>query len=144
MNLLKNISRVLLLSLLFCGTVLAAEYSIDFFTTKADGNNVVVEWRCSTEKSVVRYEIERSTDGQNFRLVNTVDSRGAYQLYRYVDSDVLMKSGEGQPKVSAGSTYYRLKIIGSDNSTSYSSLSTVVHNVSSVRRTWGMIKEMFK
>ncbi len=121
----------------------AAEVSIDFFSTKADGNNVSIEWRCSTEKSVQRYEIERSTDGQNFRSIKSIEAHGASLSYSFVDTDVLMKSGDNQ-RVSSSSYYYRLKIVGSDNSVSYSSISSVVHNLSSVRRTWGMIKEMFR
>lgn len=125
-------------------SVFAADVSMEYFTTKADGNSVSIEWVCTTERAVARFEVERSTDGQTFRSVGVVEPRGAYQVYRFTDSDVLLKGGDTQQKVAGRSYSYRIKVIGTDNSISYSSVSSLVHNVSSVRRTWGMIKEMFK
>jgi hypothetical protein len=39
---------------------------------------------------------------------------------------------------------YRIKVIAFDNSVSYSNIVSVSHSVSGIRRTWGMIKEMFR
>lgn len=125
-------------------SVFAADVSMEYFTTKADGNSVSIEWVCTTERAVARFEVERSTDGQTYRSVGVVEPRGAYQVYRFTDPDVLLKGGDTQQKVAGRSYSYRIKVIGTDNSISYSSVSSLVHNVSSVRRTWGMIKEMFK
>lgn len=125
-------------------SVFAADVSMEYFTTRADGNSVAIEWVCTAERAVARFEVERSTDGQTFRSVGFVEPRGAYQVYRFTDSDVLLKGGDTQQKVAGRSYSYRIKVIGTDNTISYSSVSSLVHNVSSVRRTWGMIKEMFK
>lgn len=125
-------------------SVFAADVSMEYFTTRADGNSVAIEWVCTAERAVARFEVERSTDGQTFRSVGVVEPRGAYQVYRFTDSDVLLKGGDTQQKVAGRSYSYRIKVIGTDNTISYSSVSSLVHNVSSVRRTWGMIKEMFK
>ncbi len=142
---MKSILSIIVLAPVLCVCIWAAEYSIDYFTTKADGNNVDIEWKCSVEHNVQRYEIERSTDGNTFTTVSTMDAHGTTSVYRYVDMDILMKGdGQTQPRINANTTFYRLKIVGSDNSITYSSQSSVIHNVSSVRRTWGMIKEMFK
>jgi hypothetical protein len=144
-----SIHRLLLLLVLILGSVpavsvCAADVSMEYFTTKAEGTSVSIEWLCTTEKSVARFEVERSTDGQTYRSVGVVEPRGAYQVYRFTDPDVLLKGGDTQQKVAGRSYSYRIKVVGSDNTISYSSVSSIVQNVSSVRRTWGMIKEMFK
>ncbi|MFM8473497.1 MAG: hypothetical protein ACKOBV_08265, partial [Candidatus Kapaibacterium sp.] len=133
-----------LVGLLLTATVMAADISMEYFTTKADGNSVAIEWMCTTERAVARFEVERSTDGQTYRSVGVVEPRGAYQVYRFTDPDVLLKGGDTQQKVVGRSYSYRIRVVGTDNSSTYSSVSSLVHNVSSVRRTWGMIKEMFK
>ena len=132
------------LLLFTCGAVVAADVTMEYMTTKAEGSSVAVEWVCNTERSVARYEVERSTDGQNFRSLGIVDAKGPFNVYRFVDADVLLKGGETQQRVNGRAYFYRIKILGTDNTVSYSSVSSVVYNVSSVRRTWGMIKEMFK
>ena len=140
-----NIIRFITLIALFSVTLLAAETAFDYFTAKSDGKDITIEWRPSIEKSVSRYEVQRSTDNKDFRTVAVVEARGTYNAYRYVDQDALLKgSTTDQKQIAKTSYYYRLRIVGTDNSESYSNVSSVVHSVSSVRRTWGMIKEMFK
>jgi hypothetical protein len=51
----------------------------------------------------------------------------------------------GNDDLMSQKTYsYRLKIIFSDNTYIYSDIALVKHKPSSIRRTWGMIKEMFR
>lgn len=136
--------RKILLLLLVPVIMFAADVSFDYFTTNSDGKNVNIEWRCNSEKMVLRFELERSPDGQSYRSIATFDAHGSNQVYRFVDQDVLMKGDNNQNRAAKANYFYRIKIVGSDNSVSYSNISSVIHNVSSVRRTWGMIKEMFR
>lgn len=125
-------------------TMFAAELGFDSFTAKSDGKDITVEWRTSNEKAVARFDIERSTDGQSWRTVGTLEARGGNQSYRFVDVDVLLKGNDDPKSIVRNNFQYRIRAIGSDNTSTYSNTSTVMHSISSVRRTWGMIKEMFK
>ncbi len=121
----------------------AVEASMEYFTARSDGRSITIEWKPSLEQGVLRYDIERSTDNRTWTLIASLDPKGSGIVYRYVDSDVLSK-GTQDPTTSGKVYYYRLRIVGSDNSIAYTSSTAVTHNLSTVRRTWGMIKEMFK
>lgn len=135
---------------LFIGCILgivllhAAEVNLEYLNARSDGQAITVEWKPSIERDVVRYDIERSTDNRTWNLIASVDAKGSATIYRYVDNDVLGKGSESKPRPSGQVYYYRLRIIGTDNSITYTSSTVVTHNLSTVRRTWGMIKEMFR
>lgn len=130
-----------LLALFAVITLLAAQATFDYVTAKSDGKSIAVEWRTESESGVDKFAVERAADGVSFSTISTLEARGAQTVYRYVDEDALMK---GNSDVAGKKYVYRIKIIGSDNSTSYSSSINVTHNISGIRRTWGMIKEMFR
>lgn len=121
-------------------TAFAATVVIDSFTARPQPSSILLEWRVSREEGVARYEVQRANSGSaEFRTLATVDPHGAPATYTYEDRDVL------RPATPEQSVYtYRIKIVGKDGSTSYSATITVAYNVSAVRRTWGMIKEMFR
>ncbi len=121
-------------------TVLATTVVIDSFTARAQHSSILLEWRVSREEGVARYEVQRANaSGDEFRTLGSLDPKGAPATYTYEDRDVL------RPATPEQSVYtYRIKIVGKDGSASYSSTMTVAYNVSTVRRTWGMIKEMFR
>jgi hypothetical protein len=132
----------------------AAEATIDSFTARSDGRAIMLDWRASRETEVARYEIERSTGVQGeFKKIGTVSAlttSSVQNAYRFVDDNAFQRSGNdpstqtANALQSAGLYAYRLKIIGADEKATYTNPITVTHTVSSVRRTWGMIKEMFR
>ena len=96
----------------------------------------------SAEKGIHHYEVERASGDQLYRNIATIDARGQMYSYRFVDEDALMK---GDKQQIVGNVYsYRLRAIGYDNSSSVSNSVSVAHSISGIRRTWGMIKEMFR
>ncbi len=121
----------------------AAKVDIATLDARSDGDNITVEWRADVEQDVERYEVQRSVQNtRNFKSIGDVDAIGAGSYYRYVDENAFMKGEQDQ---LAGTMYfYRLKVVAQDGSTSYTSHTPVTHTVSSVRQTWGMIKEMFR
>ncbi|MCX7929251.1 MAG: hypothetical protein N2663_00800 [Chlorobi bacterium] len=121
----------------------AAEVAVEYLSARSDGRSITVEWKAVTERDVFRYDIERSTDNRTWVLIASLDPKGSGTVYRYVDSEVLGK-GSGDPSAAGRVYYYRLRIVGTDNSATHTSSTAVTHNLSTVRRTWGMIKEMFK
>ncbi len=132
--------RGLLLAVAGAVPVIGATVVIDSFTARPQSGAIVIEWRVSREEGVARYELERSSaTSQEFRTLTSLSPKGAPATYTYEDRDVL------RPSATQQSVYtYRIKIVGKDGSTSYSQTVTVAYNVSGVRRTWGMIKEMFR
>ncbi|MBL8004720.1 MAG: hypothetical protein JNL36_06465 [Candidatus Kapabacteria bacterium] len=124
----------------------AAEVSFDYFKARSDGSSVVIEWRSNAEKSVKQYDVERSLNGQPYRYILTQQAQGPSVSYRVVDEEAVMKQGNNsdQSKFLANNYSYRLKIIGTNNSITYSEQVNVYHNVSGVRSTWGKIKEIFR
>ena len=50
----------------------------------------------------------------------------------------------GDKVLSKNNFAYRIKILKKDNSIAYSNNVNVVHSLSGIQKTWGMIKEMFR
>jgi hypothetical protein len=108
------------------------------FSAQSDGSTIVLRWISEDESAVTSFEIERKAGiyGQFF-LLAPVSPRGSNSSYEYVDDTAF--------RVGAESIYqYRIKAVLSNGSAVYSEEITVVHAVSSVRRTWGSIKAMFR
>lgn len=128
---------------LFCTVALfAMEVDLTSFTARSNGSNITLEWDSSREMQISHYEILRSTENQNdFKYVATVTAKGSPSHYSFVDENAYMK-GE-RPEVSGTVYSYKLKMVNG-NKVAYSDPVSVTHSVSSVRRTWGMIKEMFR
>jgi hypothetical protein len=124
----------------------AAQTAMEGFVAKSDGRSITVEWRVTNEKGVAFYDVERSPVNQNdFKKIGTVTARGGSQSYRFVDDNAIASNPNAGSTVQAGTVYvYRLKIVDANDAITYSTSISVTHTISSVRRTWGMIKEMFR
>lgn len=108
------------------------------FTARSDGSNITLSWVSDDESGVLRFEIERKSgaNGQFIFLVQ-IPVKGSNSSYLYVDDSAFLRSLE--------SVYqYRIKVDYSNGTSAYYGPVTVVHSVSSVRRTWGSIKAMFR
>lgn len=132
---------VLLLTFLAAPLFLLAETTIDFFGAKSTGDKVTVEWKTGIEQTITKFDIERAAyNAQQFDKIGTVQAKGSYTYYSFVD-----ESGFQKKTISPAGLYqYRLRIYNADGTSFYSNATTVEHSVSSVRRTWGQIKEMFR
>src|SRR5262245_32679892 len=107
------------------------------FSAQSDGNTIILRWVSEDESNLGSFEIERKSGiyGQFF-LLAPVTPKGSNSSYEYVDDTAF--------RVGAESIYqYRIKALLADGTAVYSEEITVVHAVSSVRRTWGSIKAMF-
>ncbi|MCL5991990.1 MAG: hypothetical protein M1419_07805 [Bacteroidetes bacterium] len=134
---------VILLLSLTTASLIAGDNLLDSFNAKSDGKNITIEWKSADESSVSRYELERTNSANNFTYLTSQDAKGSNYSYRYVDEEAFMKD-DNTGTQSKNIYTYRLKIVKKDNSISYSDNVTVTHNISGIRRTWGMIKEMFR
>jgi len=150
--------RIVILLFVVTLSATATTSNIDNLSARSDGNAITVEWRAKSETGVKNYELERASDNGSYARVFSQATRGAGFIYRFVDEEAILKGkAEGASldlesnqiskynNTFSGSKYtYRVKINFSDNTIAYTDEAVVTHNVSSVRRTWGMLKEMFR
>lgn len=138
-----KIKTVILLIVIASASLIAGDILLESFYAKSDGKNITIEWKSADESNISRYELERTNSTNNFTYLTSQEAKGSHNSYRYVDEEAFMK--DDNTGTQGKNIYtYRLKIVKSDNSHSYSNIVTVTHNVSGIRRTWGMIKEMFR
>lgn len=117
-------------------TAIAGGY-IEFFTARSNSGNIKIEWKTRSEANLNNFVIERKTLNTGFIQVSTVQAKGDNSYYYFIDENVYKSQGDLV-------FIYRLKLIDNDNTVSYSNEITVSHSVSSVKRTWGSIKAMFR
>lgn len=125
------------LLVLLAGSLFGGAF-LDFFSGRSDGTNIILEWKTRTENNVQLFDIQRKpgTNGE-YVSVGTVEPKGANAFYSFIDRSAY--------KHSESVYTYRLRILENGNSSfSYSNEVTISHSVSSVRRTWGSIKAMFR
>lgn len=139
---MRTLFIIIAVSILAVVSAQAADPALQSFQARSTGKSVAVEWRSGTEGGVVKYEIERAgTDGV-YRFVAAVDAKGNNQTYQFSDDEAFAKRDDAA--VAQGNLTYRLRVLREDRSVGYSNSVVVTHSVSSIKRTWGMIKEMFR
>ena len=130
---MKN--RILIAFLLLTSVITFAGADILKLSARSQNGNVVVFWQASNETSLKHYVVERKTVNGSFIDVGTVEPRSD-KNYEFVDQSAF--------KSSEVLYVYRLRIVDADGSISHSWEVAVPHNVSSVKRTWGSIKALFR
>jgi len=142
--------KVLLTSvfLLFAFGVALAEYAgvVEGFTAHPDSDAISLDWRSNVESGVRYYAVERSdVKTSDFSQIGTVQATGNYSSYHFKDGHLSFANPSTQSgPTTAQSDLYKYRVrIQYDNEISYSNTAFVTRPSSGVRRTWGMIKEMF-
>lgn len=93
-----------------------------FKVEKINDKKVALNWKTESEINCETFSVERSADGKNFDVINSVKGNGTTQTnhtYRCYDDDPLM-----------GTSYYRLHEKNSDGEGSFSQLCMVTINKS--------------
>jgi hypothetical protein len=139
---MKKLIRFLLLAplavALLIVTAQAAGDIFGYIKATSQGDQIVLQWRTTSETGIHSFEIERkSEEVTDFRRVGRIDAKGNGSTYQYTDNGAFFKSE------AARQFTYRIKAVG-PSVEQYSTTSTATHEVSSVRRSWGMIKELFR
>lgn len=131
MNKIKSFILLLFIvvSVIYAGTQLI------YFTASSKDGNVILEWKTSSETNLDYFVIERANTTGNFIPLARVEPRPD-KTYEFVDQTAF--------KTSDALYVYRLKIVDKDGSIAYSATVSVAHSVSSVKRTWGSIKALFR
>jgi hypothetical protein len=105
------------------------------FSVKSQDGDVIITWQTSSETDVKNFVIQRSTIKGGWIDIATVEPEADHN-YEYVDQSAY--------KTTDTIYYYQLKIVDYNGSITYSNKETVAHSVSSVKRTWGSIKALFR
>jgi len=83
------------------------------------------------------FVVERKSVNGNFAAVSQpIAAKGNNSSYEFIDENAF--------KSTDFLFVYQLKIVDKDNKISHSGTVSVSHSVSSVRRTWGSIKALFR
>lgn len=102
---------------------------IDFLANYSN-NKVTVNWTTTFEVSNAHFDVERSTDGTNFKKAGTVESVGTSntkQLYTFTDNVNSVNTAKKD-------LYYRLKQVDKDGNGSYSKVLIVrVYNTKTLQ-----------
>lgn len=129
---LKILSLLLItFSLIYGGAI------IQYFEIESSDGNIILSWQSTTEQNVRHYEILRGPDKDHLTFIASVPAKGDNSNYTYVD--------ENAYKTSDSFYAYGLVIRDNDGSKSDIMHTRILHqNVSSVKRTWGSIKALFR
>lgn len=99
-------------------TSAALAVKLGYFTAKAQGNAVNLQWKSLSEVNTKYYVIERSADAQRYTSIGSVTVGGQLAAtYNFSDRSPLNNTN-----------YYRLKMVDNDGSASYSGVVTVRFN----------------
>lgn len=109
---------------------------ISEFKVRSENDKVILEWTTGQEDNLRNFVIERRTPNSQFIEISTVNPKGNNSFYSYTDDSAY--------KVNDLFFSYRLKIVDNNNKVSYCEPVSVSHRISSVKRTWGSIKAMFR
>ncbi|NMB83038.1 MAG: hypothetical protein GYA14_14595 [Ignavibacteria bacterium] len=127
-------SKFLILFLITISVIYAGVELINF-TAKSQNGNVILNWQTAAETNLKHFVVERKSIDGNFFEIAVVEPKSD-KNYQYVDQSAF--------KTLDAVYSYRIKIVDNDGSVSYSGIQSVYHNVSSVKRTWGSIKALFR
>jgi hypothetical protein len=131
-------TRLLISFLIVSTTILIGGVNLLKITGHSQNGNVVIEWQTISETNLDRFVVEKKAyNNGTFVELGTVLPNSS-RTYEYVDQSVF--------KTSDQLYIYRVKIVDTDGTVSYSGEIAVPHsNVSGVvKRTWGSIKALFR
>lgn len=141
---MKRIAFVIFFVLTAIALVFASDGVIKSFSAESGGDYVTIKWSTDNEANVKQYDVERSAADNNFKKIHQKIPQGISNNYSFVDEEAFMKQ-DVNPELQSQKVYsYRIKVVYKDNTNSYTDEAYVAHKPSSIRRTWGMIKEMFR
>ena len=119
--------------LLICAGINAQSLSLDSFTANPSGADVLLSWEIPSEDGVTEFKIYRKIEEESYQFVAAVTADGS-RSYVFLDDSIF--------KDTPQNITYKLQI--KKNGVFYTYYTSVVHNPTSVQRTWGSIKAMFR
>ncbi|MBK0401518.1 hypothetical protein I5M27_00895 [Adhaeribacter sp. BT258] len=110
--------------------------SLNFFRAGFEGTDVKVEWEIANENGVSGYEVYRKLNNETtFKQIGSGKVTGV-RRYSLLDTDLRNVPNR------IGTITYKLTVATSTGDASFTT--AFVNNPSSVERSWGSIKSMFR
>lgn len=131
------------------GVAFAFTEVLTYLKGRAETDAISLDWQSGTETGVKTYTVERSDyKTSDFKEISTITATGNNSSYHYRDAAVnsapMSGSGSGHTNMPMSDLFkYRIRI-NYANAVSYSQTIPVTRPSAGVKRTWGMIKEMFR
>ncbi len=117
------------------GDVFGQSVLLDYFNLSPDGSDVILEWQMKTEDQVVEYQVFRKFNNEPLQAHIATISPNGTGAYQYLDDDIF--------KTESEVITYELQVLMTNNQV-HQFQATLSHNPTSVQRTWGSIKSMFR
>jgi hypothetical protein len=134
------IQRFLSIGFLFCCLVAAHQGAqaqgvlLNYFTVSSNGSDVVLEWEVQDEAAVQEFRLFRRINSEPTGAhVVTIKPNGLLS-YQHLDDGIFKDNGQV--------ITYELQIVTTVRTDSYQA--SLSHNPTSIQRTWGSIKAMFR
>ncbi|MDP5169753.1 MAG: hypothetical protein NWR72_05880 [Bacteroidia bacterium] len=108
---------------------------LNYFNISPDGSDVVLEWDIQSETNVKEYRIFRRLNNEPLQAHLATISPNGLGKYQYLDDDMF--------KTESEVIHYELQVVMVNNEV-HQFQATLSHNPTSVQRTWGSIKSMFR
>ena len=132
---MRQFISIILAALFVCGVSYAGAIKDGSLQASSDESIITISWVGDDETGVTGYTVERRAglNGSFIMLTSApIRCEGRGHVYSFEDASAF--------RVTDNVYQYRITAIG----TNATYLVTVTHTVSSVRRTWGSIKAMFR
>jgi len=112
-----------------------SQVMIDQFSISSEGADVLLSWNLPEETAIREFRVfRRINDEPTSAHVATIDATGALG-YTYLDDDIF--------KTESRTLHYELQVVMNSGQI-YRFNRSLSHNPTSVQRTWGSIKAMFR
>lgn len=112
----------------------AQNITLNYFNASPDGSDVLVAFEVPHENGVTNFKLYRKIDNEpTWTFLDHVPPTGA-KIYQYLDYTIFKDE-------SKNVTY---KLLVYQNGSVFTYYTNIVHSPTSVQRTWGSIKAMFK
>lgn len=119
-----------------CWSQVAFSQSIllNYYNLTADGADVLLEWEVQDLDGIVEFQVFRRLNNESSGAhVATLRVNGS-KAYSYLDDNIF--------KTDSRVIHYELHIVTSSRTETYER--SLSHNPTSIQRTWGSIKSMFR
>ncbi|MSP65009.1 MAG: hypothetical protein EXR24_01510 [Ignavibacteria bacterium] len=104
---------------------------------RSDGTNIIISWKSDNENDLKQFVVERKLfNASSYIDLAILKPKGNNTFYQFIDESAF--------KTSSSVYSYRIRIEMQNGSTYYTQSFNVAHHVSSVKRTWGSLKAMFR
>lgn len=112
-----NVNRF---EIIYVTNIAAAILPVTFGSVKGFevNNKIAIEWKVENEINIKKYEVERSSNGTDFNLVNSLKATG------FKNHNNNYSSIDDQP--FAGSSFYRIKSVDLDGTINFSAIVKVI------------------